>query len=125
VLAGLLRSKNREDGWTDNLVTSAMPGFVDWLGDKGDEIARGMQSQPSAAAGDTPTPAPVRPEDLPQRGWLLHYSLDIILPVLMGLVFLIVLSNANDPRGWNWKSLGAGDMEDAIKNPLFRFWYNT
>src|SRR5262249_1671934 len=91
---------------------------------KGDEIARGMQSQPSAAAGDTPTPAPVRQEDLPQRGWLLHYGLDIILPVLLGLVFLIVLSNANDTRGWNWKYIG-DNMEDAMRNPAVRCGYNT
>ena len=65
----------------------------------------------------------MRREDLPPRGWLLHYGLDIILPVLLGVVFLIVLANANDMRGWNWKYLGT-DMEDAVKNPLFRFWYN-
>jgi hypothetical protein len=123
VLAGLLRSKTKTGGWTDDLVSSAMPGLVDWLGDKGDELARGTHSPPSAAAGDAAAAAPPRREDLPPRGWLLHYGLDVILPVLLGLGFLIVLANATATSGWNWKYIG--DLSDAVKNPLFRFWYNV
>jgi hypothetical protein len=127
VLAGLLRSKTRTDGWTDNLVENMMPGFAEYLGDKGDEIARGMQTPPSAPAA----PAPAR-ADLPPRGWLLHYGLDIILPVLLGLAFLFALSNAYNRQAWNWLNLSREEYAETqqghainLRNPLYRFWFSS
>jgi hypothetical protein len=117
VLAGLMRTKTREEGWTDKLIAGAVPGFVDWLGDKGDDIARNFQGKPSATAADTPAPPDLR-RDLPPRGWLLHYSLDVILAALLGLVFLYVRFKSGDEDGWNWASMN-------LKNPLLVFWYKT
>jgi hypothetical protein len=112
VLAGLLRAKLRPDAWTDNLITSAAPGFVDWLGDSGDAIAANFRRPPSAAAGDAAAPPP-SPAKLPERGWLLHYSLDFILPGLLGLFFLYLLNHSGTIR------------TEGIQKTLFNFWYKT
>jgi hypothetical protein len=108
VLAGLLRPRIRTEGggWVDNLVTAAAPGFVQWLGNKGDDMARNFQGQEPAAA-EAPAARPSR-RDLPPRGWLLFYSLDVLLPVLLGVFFLLWL---NLTRNWH--------------EAIYDFWYTT
>ncbi|MCI0460773.1 MAG: hypothetical protein L0Z62_27805, partial [Gemmataceae bacterium] len=120
VLAGLLRPRSAKDGWADSLVTTLFPGFVDWLGDKGDDIARNLRKQPAAQG----TPARASRQGLPERGWLLNYSLDLILPILLALTFTFVLSNAMDERGWNWGEWRP-HMEVLRENPIFVLWHKT
>ncbi|MCI0463703.1 MAG: hypothetical protein L0Z62_42755 [Gemmataceae bacterium] len=118
VFAGLLRPPVRDEGWTEQWTGAIFPSFSEWVGDKGDEIARNMQKS------DTPEGTPPRRVELPPRGWILSYALDVLLPILLGVVFLWVVTKASARTGWNWRDLRP-HMQVLRQNPLFMFWHET
>jgi hypothetical protein len=88
VFAGLLRPRMVDEGWTEGMLRSLFPGLVESINDKGDEIAR-ARLQGAAAPG---AEAPLSRRDLPPRGWLLSYCLDVILPlVILGIAWVLSL----------------------------------
>ncbi len=122
VLAGLLRPRASTESWTEGFLAWLFPGMVESLANKGDEIARNYRKP---AAGETEAESAASRRELPARGWLLSYALDILLPVLLGLLFFFVYTRASDPEGWRWNSFGRGNEEDLNKNPLWRFYFHT
>ncbi len=83
VAACLIRSRTRENGWTDELILKTSPDFEKRVQDSGDRM--------SVAFGRQPRHSP----------YLLNYTLDIVLALLItGLAFWI----SNSAAGWGWYS---------------------
>ncbi len=124
VFAGLLRPQMKSESWIDSLVIALFPGFGESVANAGDDLARGARPQP----GTEPRPA-VNRRDLPPRGYLLHHALDIILPLLIGLVAAFIISRAISRGAWNWQYIYPADFPQAVKvnmkNPLFAFWHSS
>jgi hypothetical protein len=105
----------RPEGWTDSFIAFLFPGLADWLGDKGDELARGRTG---SAEGTAEGQQPLRRADLPPRGYLLHIGLDILLPVLVFFFALILVFGGNS-KSWGWTNF-EGEVRDILRNnPLF------
>jgi hypothetical protein len=77
--------------WSDNAVTSWFPGLASWAQQKGEELATG-----TPAATDTPPTEPrprlARSSD-PDEYYVLSYSLDVVLPLLVLILVVFLLGN--------------------------------
>jgi hypothetical protein len=100
-IGALHQPGERGEGWSDSWIASVFPGLAKWLDDKGDDLARNLQ--PPADTGAPATPSIAR-QDLPQRGYLLHYGLDVIMALLVGLVTGILIWGGNS-QDWGWTVL--------------------
>src|SRR5262249_4436731 len=84
-LGWFLQPSRKEAGASEEFIASSFPGVDAWAKRAGQDLAKSF--------GKT-----ARPNSL----YVLSYAFDIILPVLIGLVFLFVISNARSSQRWGW-----------------------
>lgn len=73
VLGCLLRPRLKGEGWTDEFLSNSFPNLSASARQRGDELARSLQQSP------------------PQTTYVLNYTLDIVIPLLLGLLTLFLL----------------------------------
>jgi hypothetical protein len=73
VLGVLLRPTQRGDGWSESALETYFPNLVTWFKAKGNELAAAYK----------------RPE--PNSTYALNYTLDVVLPILLGLVSFLLI----------------------------------
>ncbi len=106
----------KTEGWTDGWIAFLFPGLARGLADRGDAMARNYRQ---AKVGDRPLSS----ADLPSRGFLLHYGLDIVLPLFLALLTYILLVGGNS-EAWGWSNFRGNAREITRNNPLFWFWHS-
>jgi hypothetical protein len=99
----------RSEGWTDSVVASLFPGLADWFTAKGNELAR-----------KRPDGQPLAEHELPPRGYLLHITLDIILPVFVGILAFVLVVGGNS-QAWGWTNFDGTAAQVQRNNGLFWF----
>jgi hypothetical protein len=82
IAACFLRPTLKKDGWFDELLVSAFPGFGNWIEETGDNLAKSLGKEP------------------PHSRWLLNYSLDIILAVFVFALTFWIRNGAMYSWGW-------------------------
>ncbi len=82
IAACFLRPRQKDNGWFDELLLSAFPGFQTWVRDSGDQLAQNMGK-----------PAP-------RSNYLLNYSLDIFFGLFILGLALFLKTNADTSWGW-------------------------
>lgn len=90
----MLRPRQRDDGWFDELLLSAFPSFQNWVRETGAKLAQSFK----------------RPAT--DSNWVLNYSLDVFFALFILGLSLFIRTNAVGSWGWY--------EDDATKNGLIR-----